>query len=185
MTGLPITETLHAAAPEQWRSWLVTHHASASEIWLILIGNKAPTPGLRYIEAVEEALCFGWIDGIAKKTAGGQLAQRFTPRRPKSNWTELNKLRARRLIEQGRMTAAGFAVLPHLDPAAFRVAPDILQALQEDDLTWRSFLAFPDDYKRIRIGYVEEARRMPDVFRTRLRNFIKNTHANKQFGVLQ
>lgn len=83
------------------------------------------------------------------------------------------------------MAPAGFASLPDLDPAAFRVAPDILTVLQADDAVWRNFQAFSDDYKRIRIGYIEEMRRTPDVFKTRLENFLNKTRANKQFGVLR
>ncbi|HRF97451.1 MAG TPA: hypothetical protein PLZ51_19725, partial [Aggregatilineales bacterium] len=86
--------------------------------------------------AVEEALCFGWIDGIAKRMDSERTVQRFTPRRAKSNWTELNKERARRLIASGLMTEAGFATLPDLSIESFKIAPDILNAIQADDQTW-------------------------------------------------
>lgn len=185
MPALPITDIFIAASRAQWREWLATNHATAKEIWLISVSEGSSSPNLSYLDAVEEALCFGWIDSIAKKAPDGRLAQRFSPRRPKSNWTELNKIRARRLIDAGLMTPAGFATLPDLDPAAFRIAPDILAALQADDAVWRNFQAFPDDYKRIRIGYIEEMRRTPDVFKTRLENFLNKTRANKQFGIVR
>lgn len=179
MPSLPVTHVFEAHTSTQWREWLARHHATEKEIWL-----RYTRGSMTYLQAVEEALCFGWIDGIAKKAPDGLLVQRFTPRRPKSNWTELNKIRARRLIEAGRMTPTGFAVLPDLN-AAFQIAPDILAALRSDETTWRNFEAFPDDYKRIRIGYIEEMRRMPSVFRTRLDNFLKKTRFNKRFGVLR
>lgn len=93
-----------------------------------------------------------------------RLAQRFTPRRRRSHWTELNKLRAQRLIDEGRMTEAGYAALPDLSPEAFHVAPDILAALQADPETWAHFCAFPKPYRRVRVGYVEEMRGVPRSF---------------------
>ena len=80
------------------------------------------------------------------------------------------------------MTDAGRAVLPDLSFSAFVIAPDILAALQADPVTWANFQAFPASYQRIRVGYVEEMRRRPEVFATRLSNLLKKTHANRQFG---
>ncbi len=179
-----ITETLHVADREEWRIWLENNHATKREIWLISRRSPSEKLTLSYLDAVEEALCFGWIDGIAKKMDAERTAQRFTPRRPKSNWTELNKERARRLIAQGKMTPAGLAVLPDLSPESFRIADDILAALRADEKVWRNFEQFPDVYKRIRIGYIEEMRKQPVVFKTRLNNFMKKTRENKMFGVL-
>jgi uncharacterized protein YdeI (YjbR/CyaY-like superfamily) len=82
------------------------------EIWLVSYRKSTGKPSLRYVDAVEEALCFGWIDGLEKTIDSERYALRFSPRRPKSNWTETNKERARRLIAEGRMTEAGFASLP-------------------------------------------------------------------------
>jgi uncharacterized protein YdeI (YjbR/CyaY-like superfamily) len=134
---------------------------------------------------VEEALCFGWIDGIAKKLDEERLAQRFTPRRPKSHWTELNKERARRLIAAGLMTEAGRAVLPDLDIAAFRIPADILAALQADPQVWANFQQFPGVYQRIRISYIDEVRKQPQVFAQRLENFIRKTRQGVQFGTME
>ncbi|MVN85370.1 hypothetical protein GO986_01135 [Deinococcus sp. HMF7620] len=176
---MDITETLHAPDRAAWRTWLETHSANKAEIWLIRDSTK---PSVPYLDSVEEALCFGWIDGIAKRLDDARLAQRFTPRRPRSHWTELNRERARRLIAEGRMTAAGRAVLPDLSTEHFQVAPDIQAALQTDPQTWANFQAFPALYQRIRVGYIEEARRQPEVFTARLNNFVSKTRANKQFG---
>jgi hypothetical protein len=155
------------------------------EIWLVYYTKGSGQQRITYLDAVEEALCFGWIDGIAKKFDAARSAQRFTPRRPKSNWTELNKERMRRLIAEGKMTAAGLAVAPNLAPEAFSVAPDILAALQSDAQTWHNYQQFPDLYKRIRVGFVEEVRRQPPVFQQRLAHFLKMTRENKMFGTLQ
>ncbi len=177
---MDITVTFQPKNRAAWRNWLEENHARCQEIWLLM----PKSPSLSYLESVEEALCFGWIDGISKRFDTELLAQRFTPRRKKSNWTELNKERARRLIAQGRMTESGRAILPDLTLEPLQIAPDIQSALQADPQTWQNFLAFPDIYQRIRIGYVEEMRQNPPVFQTRLQNFVGRTKQNKQFGGL-
>jgi uncharacterized protein YdeI (YjbR/CyaY-like superfamily) len=177
---MDITTTFTPRTRVAWRTWLEDHHASAREIWLLLPRGGA---GPSYLDAVEEALCFGWIDGIAKRFDGAHTAQRFTPRRPKSHWTELNKIRAQRLIDAGQMTPAGLAVLPDLSPTAFTIAPDILAALQAEPEVWAHFQAFPESYKRIRIGFIDEVRNQPEVFATRLTHFLNKTRQNKQFGI--
>ena len=182
---MDITQTLYVADRWQWRAWLAENHVTAKEIWLITYARTSGKPSVPYLDAVEEALCFGWIDGIAKKMDAERTAQRFTPRRPKSNWTELNKERARRLIAAGLMTEAGRAKLPDLTLRPIEIAPDILEALQADGETWENFERFPDLYKRIRIAFIEEQRRNPQVFKQRLDDFLKKTRQNKMFGVME
>lgn len=184
---MEITETLKVKDRDEWRKWLSKNHAKVKEIWLLYPrGEKAEDKeGVSYLDAVEEALCFGWIDGIAKVQDEDYRAQRFTPRTKKSHWTELNKDRVRRLIAEGRMTKAGEAVLPDLDEKAFKIPKDIEDALKEDPQVWENFQNFPDHYKRIRISFIEEQRKKPDVFKTRLENFIKKTAQNKMFGTMR
>lgn len=178
-----ITTTLHAVTRAEWRAWLAENHASANEIWLVSYKTHTGRPKISYLEAVEEALCFGWIDGIAKSLDDERTGQRFSPRRPRSHWTELNKERARRLIAQGRMTPAGLAVLPDLDvPYAF--PSDILAALQADPQVWANYLAFPEAYRRICISNIDDVRPQPELFRQRLENFIAKTRQNKQMNIL-
>jgi uncharacterized protein YdeI (YjbR/CyaY-like superfamily) len=177
-----ITETFYAPDRDTWRAWLEQYHAEKQEIWLVSYKANAGQPSVSYLDSVLEALCFGWIDGIAKNMDADRSAQRFTPRRKNSSWTELNKERARRLIAAGRMTDAGRAVLPDLDVKAFQIAPDILAALQADGETWANFQTFSDVYQRIRIGYIEEQRTNKAEFDKRLENFLKKTKQNKQFG---
>jgi uncharacterized protein YdeI (YjbR/CyaY-like superfamily) len=182
---MEITQTLEVSERAEWRRWLSENHATASEIWLVSYKSSTGKPRIAYLAAVEEALCFGWIDGIAKSLDEQRTAQRFTPRRPKSNWTELNKERARRLIASGHMTEAGRTVLPDLAPESFRIADDILAALQADPLVWENFQRFPALYQRIRISFIEETRRQPKVFEQRLNNFISKTRQNKMFGGME
>jgi uncharacterized protein YdeI (YjbR/CyaY-like superfamily) len=182
MPPVKITETLRVTDREAWRQWLKDNHASTSEIWLVSYKSVTGKPRISYLASVEEALCFGWIDGIAKSLDAKSTAQRFTPRRPKSHWTELNKERARRLIAQGLMTEAGFAVLPDLSLEAFSIPPDILEALQADSQIWANFQAFPALYQRVRISYIDEQRRNATEFKKRLDNFLERTRENKMFG---
>lgn len=109
---MEIGETLYVTNPEDFRKWLKENHKSKQEIWLIQYKKATKKPSVNYVDAVEEALCFGWIDGTQKSMDAERYALRFSPRRPKSNWTETNKERARRLIAEGKMTEAGFASLP-------------------------------------------------------------------------
>jgi uncharacterized protein YdeI (YjbR/CyaY-like superfamily) len=163
-----------------WRVWLEEHHATADGIWLLL-DDRPEKPTVSYLDAVEEAMCFGWIDGIQKRFSSNERAQRFTPRKRRSNWTELNKERARRLIRLGLMTDSGRATLPDLN-VPFAVAEDIVDALKAEPDAWPHFLSFPELYRRVRIGYIEEMRKNRSEFERRLRNFVKRTAANQMFG---
>ena len=142
---MEITEILYAANQEEWRNWLVENHAAKKEIWLVCKRSQTEKDVISYLHAVEEAICFGWIDSTSKKIDAENTAQRFSPRRTKSNWTELNKERARRLIQKGKMTEAGLRVLPDLSPEAFHISEDILDALQADVQTWENFQKLPEN----------------------------------------
>jgi uncharacterized protein YdeI (YjbR/CyaY-like superfamily) len=109
---LEIGETLYVTNREEFRKWLEAYHAVRKEIWLVQYKKSTGKPSLPYPDAVEEAICFGWIDGFEKGMDAERYATRFSPRRPKSNWTEANKERARRMIAAGRMTEAGRHKLP-------------------------------------------------------------------------
>lgn len=109
---MQIGETVLPESAEEWRSWLADHHADRRDIWLLLYKKGSGKTGVSYEEAVEEALCFGWIDGLTRTVNGEKYAVRFTPRRPRSNWSESNRTRVKRLFAEGRMTEAGKALLP-------------------------------------------------------------------------
>lgn len=177
---MEITTTFDPGTRSRWRAWLHENHAVAKEIWLLL---RRDAPGsITYLDAVEEALCHGWIDGIAKRH-GDATAQRFTPRRPRSNWTELNKERARRLIRAGQMTEAGRLSLPDLSDEEVHVPAELRERLQATPGAWAHFEAFPPLYRRIRIGYIEEMRkRDPQEWEKRLASFIARTAKNELFG---
>ena len=109
---MEIGETLYVTTGDEFRKWLLKNHRTKKEIWLVQYKKATKKPSINYVDAVEEALCFGWIDGLEKSMDAERYALRFSPRRPKSNWTNTNKERARKMIAEGRMTPAGRAALP-------------------------------------------------------------------------
>jgi uncharacterized protein YdeI (YjbR/CyaY-like superfamily) len=186
-------KTFYAPDRATWRAWLKRHHQTAREIWLVYYKNGSGKPRIPYNHAVEEALCFGWIDSILKPIDGKKYAQRFSPRRATSVLSPMNRERVRRLIRAKRMTKAGLASLAHAfdhetesraDPPA-RIPQDILARLKRDPVVWKHFQRFSESYKRIRIGWITGARHRPDAFETRLAYFMKMTAKNKRFGMVQ
>jgi hypothetical protein len=174
---MEVTQVLKLSDRNDWRLWLLHNHASAKDVWLVCTQEAS----LTYLDSVEEAICFGWIDGLAKRTPADELAQRFSPRRQGGNWTELNKARAQRLIGLGLMTEAGKAKLPPLELRE-AVAADIVAALRTAGNALENFQKFPLLYRAVRIGYIEEMRRNPDEFEKRLGNFVRKTALNEMFG---
>ncbi|MFH0869886.1 MAG: YdeI/OmpD-associated family protein [archaeon] len=186
---MDLGKTLYVTDRKDWRSWLRKNHTKEKVIWLIYFKKSSGKPRIPYNDAVEEALCFGWIDSTIKAVDDERYAQRFTPRSPKSMLSEMNKERIRRLIKNKKMTAAGLKAVSHAfdkDKAEkFIIAPDILKALKADKQAWKNFQDFSEGYKRVRIGYIEHSRERGDIFQNRLDNFIRMTKKNKRFGMVQ
>lgn len=185
---MQITKTLYVTERKEWRAWLKKHHATESDIWLIYYRKDSGKPRIPYNDAVEEALCFGWIDSILKKLDPETFAQRFSPRNPRSQVSPLNKERIWLLIKQKKMRQPGLdAIAKVFDPLndRFKIPEDILEALKKEKETWANFQKFPESYKRIRIGWIDGARNRPEEFKKRLKYFLKMTAANKRFGMTQ
>jgi uncharacterized protein YdeI (YjbR/CyaY-like superfamily) len=180
-----IGKTLYAKNRKEWRSWLAKHHKSASEIWLIYYKKHSGKPRIPYNDAVDEALCFGWIDSLLKPLDAHKYAQRYSPRKKTSKLSDMNRERVRRLIKSGRMTKAGLAAIEHVAKRAPQLPADILERLKQDPTTWKNFQKFPASYKRIRVGWIDAGRRRREVFEQRLRYFLKMTAQNKRFGMVQ
>jgi len=187
---MELGKTLYVIDRGAWRSWLAKHHGTEEEIWLIFYKQHTGKPRIPYNDAVEEALCYGWIDSTVKTVDEERFAQRFTPRKPGSKLSEMNKERIRRLIKEKKMTSAGLAAVKHVldvssEEARLIIAPDILKALKQDKKIWENFQKFSPSYQRIRIGWIEGARSRPEIFEQRLRYFLKMTAQNKKFGMVQ
>ena len=182
---MEIGKTLYVTDRKRWRRWLENHHNNEPEIWLVSYRKSSGQPSIPYGDAVEEALCFGWIDSIVKKLGEDSSAQRFSPRKRKSKWSEMNLERVRRLRDKGKMTPAGLAAVSDLLDQEFSIPADILETLRRDPEVWDNFQQFPDSYKRIRVGWIDAARGRPEVFRQRLDYLLKMTKRKERFGMVQ
>ena len=190
---MKVGKTFYAPDRKTWRSWLARHHKTAPEIWLIYYKKDSGKPRIPYNHAVEEALCYGWIDSILKPIDGRKYAQRFSPRRPTSVLSAMNRERVLRLIKTKRMTRAGLDSIAHAfdrkkdarEPRGASIPKDILARLRRHPTAWKHFQRFPASYKRIRIGWIDAARHRRDAFEQRLRYFLKMTAQNKRFGMVQ
>lgn len=185
---MDITDVFYARHRDEWREWLEANHRTAREIWLQTYHVKSGKERVPYDDAVEEALCFGWIDGLAKNYDHESAVQRYTPRRAKTFLSELNRQRIFKMIRLGKMTQAGLDPIAHLlgredDPLV--IPDDMLARLQSDPVVWDNFQQFPLIYQKIRIGFVMESyrtnRAMAD---QRLAYLIKMTAQNKMYGTM-
>lgn len=180
---MTIQNLLDVKSRKELRDWLLRNHDKESECWIVVKRGRPVDDGtFWYIDAVEEALCFGWIDSTTKKISDDVTAQRLCPRRPRSNWSELNKERCRRMERLGLMTDAGRAVLPDMSENGFSIDEDILQELKADNVVWENFCRQPELYKRIRIDTIQIKKKQPEIFRSRLNRFIENTRNGILYG---
>lgn len=176
------TNLLKFTRREDFRRWFCEHHATAVECWLhVSKAYPAPTGVIAYLDAVEEALCFGWIDSVHKTLQGVDM-QRFSPRRRNSVWSELNKERCRRLERLGLMQPAGRAVLPDMSEGGFVIAPDILAVFQANQQAWTNFLAMPPLYQRVRIDTIQRDRSDMNRFNARLQKLIESAAQGRLIG---
>ncbi|MBP5589720.1 MAG: YdeI/OmpD-associated family protein [Bacteroidales bacterium] len=153
---MEVTNLLDIRTRHDLRMWYLDNHEKENLFWIRVNRSGKEMPDvIMYLDAVEEALCFGWIDSTMKKIDAGYPVQRFTPRRKGGLWTELNKERCRRLIRLGMMTPAGEKTLPDMDPDHFVIEEWVLDALKKDDEVWKNFCTFPDAYKRIKLYHIQ------------------------------
>ena len=167
---------------EEFREWLSVNAEKEKECWIcVKRGSPIREDVFYYIDAVEEALCFGWIDSTYKVIDGVRM-QRFTPRKKNSVWTELNKERVRRLESLGFMTELGRKVLPKMGARSFCVDPDIEKAMKEAKV-WSKFKEFPALYQRVRAYNVAFYKgRDINAYNKALKHLIEETKKGKMFG---
>jgi uncharacterized protein YdeI (YjbR/CyaY-like superfamily) len=181
----------YAKDRKAWRAWLAKNHATAQNVWLILYNKASETPSVRMDEAVEEALCFGWIDSTANKRDAESRYQRFVPRKSNSNWSTINRARVEKLTASGLMTAAGQAMVDlakatgtwmALAEAQQLVLPvDLQQAFAKNKKAQTNFTAFSNSSKRIILEWIAKAKR-PETRANRIAETVasaaKNIKAN-------
>jgi uncharacterized protein YdeI (YjbR/CyaY-like superfamily) len=155
-------KTVYAKDRRQWRAWLEKNHDKCAEIWLVYYKKDSGKPRVPYEDAVEEALCFGWIDGKIKKIDEACFAQRFTPRRPRSSWNETNIQRAERLIAEGKMTPAGLAAFnskERAEPLVDQMPKNLEAKFRKQSTAWNNYENFPPYYRRMTARWVADAKK--------------------------
>ena len=164
---------------KEWRAWLEEHFETENEVWFVFPSKDSGEVGVTYNDAVEEALCFGWIDGRAGTLDKTHQLRRFTPRRPGSPYSQPNIERLILLDKEGKIHPKIRPSIEEIIKTPFVFPEDVLDAIRADGEAWKNYGAFSESYKRIRVAYIDAARRRPAEFEKRLANFIKKTRENK------
>ncbi|MBE9192736.1 YdeI/OmpD-associated family protein [Gloeocapsopsis crepidinum LEGE 06123] len=181
-------ETFQAQDRQQWREWLEKNHCTSSGIWLIYYKVKSGKPSIQYSEAVKEALCFGWIDSKVRSLNEESYMQIFTPRKPKSVWSKLNKQYIEELIEQNLMTEAGLKKIEAakqdgswttLDASEALIIPaDLQQALEAHKIANKYFAEFSNTSKKNILFWISNAKRLETRLK-RIEQTINSAAQNK------
>jgi uncharacterized protein YdeI (YjbR/CyaY-like superfamily) len=179
---------------DEWRKWLEENSSSVEELWMIIFKKHTGKSCISYTEAVEEALCFGWIDGKIKRINDDYYIQRYTARRPGSRWSKYNIERVRKLINQGRMTPSGLAAYneifqkPHLvydnkssgDP---EIPDELLLALKNNKTAFANFIQFPPSSRRIYIDWLNSAKKA-ETRPGRIKKIVEASRQNRKPGMM-
>ncbi len=182
-----------ASSREEWRAWLQQNHAGASEIWLVYFKKHTGKPTVGYAESVEEALCFGWVDGLKKRIDEDRYAHRFSPRKAKSKWTPLNIQRARKMIEAGKMTEAGLVsfrqrleydekFLQARTQKKLELPAEMEAAIKLNKAAWNNFKQLAPGYRKQYVGWLVSAKK-PATRTRRLEEAIRLLARNKKLGM--
>ncbi len=166
----------------EWRAWLAENFEQKKDIWFVFPNKESGENGLSYNEAVEEALCFGWIDSTVKKLDNSHRIQRFSPRRRTSGYSRANIERLIWLESQGMLHPNVRPGVLEIISKPYEFPADIVESIHSDQKAWEHYENFSPAYKRIRIAYIDGARKRPDEFKRRLENFIRKTRENKLMG---
>ena len=179
-------KSIYASDRKMWREWLANNHLTERGIWLIYYKVKSGKPSVKYSEAVKEALCFGWIDSKVKSLDGNRYQQIFTPRKPKSVWSKLNKQYIEELIEQGLMTTVGLEKIEaakqdgswySLDAIEALIIPlDLKQALEANEAANLNFEAFSNSLKKNILFWIDSAKRPETRLKRIEQTIIKAAH---------
>jgi uncharacterized protein YdeI (YjbR/CyaY-like superfamily) len=184
-------EQLHLIDRQQWRDWLSQKHATTREVWLVFYKKHTGKPCIPYDEAVQEALCFGWIDGLLNRIDKDRYRVRFSPRKSGSIWAESNKKRVEQMIRQGRMTEAGLARVEEAkrsgewEQARVRDNPDtpqdLLEALQSDSGAASDFERLAPSHRKNFIWWINSAKK-PETRAKRIRETVRMVRQRQHLG---
>jgi len=182
-------KTFDARTIERWRAWLEKHHASASEVWLIFHKQHTGTPSVDYLDALDEALCYGWIDSLVRRLDDDRYARKFTPRKPRSKWSTINQKRYAVLETAGRLKSAGKARSPQRaatygpkPTVPTKMPADIAKAIKTVPSAWEYFNTLAPSHQRHYIGWICVAKR-PDTRQRRLNEAIRLLSKRQKLGL--
>ncbi len=184
---------LYITNRKDWREWLKINHDSQKEIWLVFYKKHTGKKRIPYEDAVEEALCFGWIDSIVKRIDEEKYAQKFTPRRSNSQWSEVNKKRVMKMIKVKKMTKAGLIKIKQAkkngkwsevaaNKKEFVLTPDIKKVLTANKKAWENFNKLAPSYKKNYIGWITSAKKK-ETRDKRLKEALKTLERGKKLGI--
>lgn len=178
---------------EQWRNWLQMNHAEETEVWLVFLKRHTGRLNVSYDDAVEEALCFGWIDGVKRSIDEDRYMHRFTPRKPDSKWSKTNKERALRMLEAGQVAPAGKRSIelakqngrwadPDSGPTSFSMSPEFAARLKRNKKATTFFESLAPSYQRQYIAWIATAKR-PETRNARLEEAIELLKRGEKLGM--
>jgi uncharacterized protein YdeI (YjbR/CyaY-like superfamily) len=179
--------TLDVRTREQWRQWLVEHHASSPGVWLVRYKQHTPVKSMPYEDLVREALCFGWVDSLVKRLDDNRYAIKVTPRKPTSKWSDINRRRWNELKAAGRLETPGLAAAPTGNSYAPRpTIPElpayVAKAFKTNPRAWQHFQALAPTYRRHFVVWIHTAKR-PETRERRIRESIALLSAGKKLGL--
>jgi uncharacterized protein YdeI (YjbR/CyaY-like superfamily) len=181
-------KTLDARTSEEWRQWLADHHESESEVWLVFHKRHTGRASIGYGDAVDEALCFGWIDSLIKRLDEARYARKFTPRKSDSRWSTSNRKRYALLKASGRLMPAGLKRAPTERsgdaprPSPSKVPQYIQEALRNRPPAWSYFESLAPSYRRLYLGWIDSAKQQETKLR-RLEEAVRLLAAGKKLGL--
>ena len=182
-------ETLDVGSRQEWRAWLEGHHDTVSEIWLVFHKRHTGVQSIVYNDAVEEALCFGWVDSLIRRLDDARYARKFTPRRPDSRWSTANRRRYADLESRGLLAEFGLRRGPTgrsgdapKPPLGAAVPRYVTEALRASPPAWGHFEKLPPSDKRAYVGWIDSAKREETRAR-RLRQAIELLTEGKRLGL--
>lgn len=181
-------KTFDAQTPKQWRKWLADHHDSASEVWLVFHKRHTRRASIAYEDAVDEALCFGWVDSLIKRLDDAHYARKFTPRKPDSKWSTANRKRYAHLKSSGRLMPGGLNRAPtdrSYDtprPSPSKIPQYIQKALKRRPTAWSYFESLAPSYRRMYIRWIDSAK-LEETKMRRLQEAIRLLSAGKKLGL--
>ena len=185
-------KTLYVADRRAWRAWLEENYARETEVWLVYYKKHTNRPRIPYDDAVEEALCFGWIDSTVRRLDEERFLQRFTPRKDTSNWSESNRRRLRKLVAEGRMTEAGLSKIaegvldappaPKPPKRELEVPAFITDALAKKRKALENFNGLAPSYRREFVAWITDAKR-EETREKRLKESVRLLSEGKRLGM--